>query len=370
MTLYKNKISKVIYGASLFIMAIIYSSCSSAVMSGSPQSFGGINRIVVVADQDLWDGPIGDTLRFYLAAAYPVLPQPEPIFDLQHFTTEEINENTDRLRFRTMLYLADMNQANSHTANAVKDIVGEEEILKMKESEEKSEIKISRGRWALNQTVLFFFSEGEEAILNSIRTKSSSIAELIRKNDESILKGRTYYSGKNGSIINNIKESYGIDISIPGDYTLALDDEENNFMWIRKIEKASHVHTNILIHRLPYEDINQLQPEGVKMLRDSLGKKYIESGEIVGSYMRVNDINLPLYHESKSVDDKFVLTLKGIWEMSEAVDMMGGAFTSYMIHNEAKNELLFLDAFVFAPGKKKRDMMQGMEQVLSSVKFE
>jgi hypothetical protein len=370
MTLYKNKISSVIYGMLLLVMTIIYTSCNSAMMSGSPQSFGGINRIIVVADQDMWDGPIGDTLRFYLAAAYPVLPQPEPIFDLQHFTQEEINEDTDRLRFRTMLYLADMSLANSYTAAAVKDIVGEENILKMKESEEKSEIKVSRGRWALNQTVLFFYSEGEEAIVNSIKTKSSSIAELIRKNDESILKGRTFYSGKNGSLINNIKESFGANISIPGDYTLALDDKENNFMWIRKLEKASHVHTNILIHKLAYKDISQLQPEGVKILRDSLGKKYIESGEIDGSYMRVNDVNLPLYHENKSVDDKFALRLKGIWEMSDNVDMMGGAFVSYMIHNEAKNELLFLDAFVFAPGKKKRDMMQGLEQVLSSVKFE
>lgn len=370
MTLYKNKMSRVIYGMSLLIMAIIYSSCSSAVMSSSPHSFGGINKIVVVADQDVWDGPIGDTLRFYLAAAYPVLPQPEPIFDLQHFTPEEIDEDTDRLRFRTMMYLADMSQANSATARAVKDIVGEENILKMTESAEKSEIKISRGRWALNQTVLFFYSEGEEAIVNSIRAKSSSIAELIRKNDESILEGRTYYSGKNGSINNNIRESFGVRMAIPGDYTLALDDDENDFMWIRKLEKASHVHTNILIHKLPYKDISQLEPEGVKMLRDSLGKKYIESGQIDGSYMRVNDINLPLYHESKAIDDKFTLRLKGIWEMSDDVDMMGGSFVSYMIHNEAKNELLFLDAFVFAPGKKKRDMMQGMEQVLSSVKFE
>lgn len=369
MILNKNKKRRVGYQLIILLGIILYSSCSGTTFSPTPQSFGGVNKIIVVADQDLWDGPIGDTLRFYLAAAYPVLPQPEPIFDLQHFTAEEINSDSDRLRFRTMLYIADMSDTNSYTASTIKNIVGDENIQKMAESETKADVKISEGRWAVNQTVLFFYSEGERATMENIKAKSSSIAQLVHSKDKEMIKNRLYSSGRNKSMMDKIKGDFGIDITIPGAYIQALDDPDNNFLWIRKLEKASHVHTNIMIHKFPYKDAEQLKPEGIKTLRDTLGKKYIESGQVEGSYMRVNDINLPLYHENVLVDNQFAVQLKGIWEMNGEADMMGGAFTSYMIHDEANSQLIFIDAFSYAPGKKKRDIMQGLEQILSSTKL-
>jgi len=368
MALNKIKRKLLIYPLAIMLSVLVYSSCNSSTFSPTPQSFGGINKIIVVADQDLWDGPTGDTLRFYLGAAYPVLPQPEPIFDLQHFTAEEISEDSDRLRFRTMLYIADMSDANSYAANTVRQIVGDENIQKMKESEDKADVKISEGRWAVNQTVLFFYSDGEEATINNIKAKSSSIAELVRKQDDDMIKNRLYASGRNKSMTDKIEADFGITMPIPGDYIAALEEKENNFLWLRKLEKNSHVHTNILIYKLPYKDTEQLKPQGIKTLRDSLGKKYIASGQVDDSYMRVNDINLPLYHENVLLDNKFAVKLKGIWEMSGAADMMGGAFVSYMVHDEANSQVVFLDAFAYAPGKKKRDIMQRLEQILSDTK--
>ena len=48
---------------------------------------------------------------------------------------------------------------------------------------------------------------------------------------------------------------------------------------------------------------------------------------------------------------------------------MGGAFISYLRHNPDNNELLFVDGFVHAPGKDKRNFMQHLEHIISTVNF-
>ena len=52
-----------------------------------------------------------------------------------------------------------------------------------------------------------------------------------------------------------------------------------------------------------------------------------------------------------------------------ANDYMGGPFISYLIHNPKKNELLFIDGFMHAPGEEKRDHMQELEHIITSVTF-
>lgn len=50
-------------------------------------------------------------------------------------------------------------------------------------------------------------------------------------------------------------------------------------------------------------------------------------------------------------------------------DYMGGSFISYLIHNPQKNELLFVDGFVYAPGEDKRNWMQYLEYIMNTRKI-
>ncbi len=353
----------------LFFLILGYAfitGCNTSALQPAPQSFGSLNRIAIVADQKVWDGPVGDTLRYYLAAAYPVLPQPEPLFDLQHFTMNDIDEDNHRRRFRSMIFLGDIDNSNSPTASFIKSALGDENVLKLKELEEKAEVKISENRWSNNQKVLFIYSLGEKGLIEKIRDRSASIANLVHKSDNGMLDARTFISGRSTSLMKLIRESFDINMQIPGDYILAHHDKEKNFLWMRKFDKNTH--NNILVHKIPYKNTDQLKPENIKSLRDSIGKWYVESGQVDGSYMRVNDIDLSLYLENKPIDEKFSVQMKGIWEMNDIGDMMGGPFVSYVIHDAIDNELIFLDGFVYAPGKKKRDIMQGVELILAKTR--
>ena len=86
----------------LVVYVLSFTSCTEEMarsFKALPNAFGEINQIVVIAEEDVWAGPVGDTLRYYFAAAYPILPQPEPIYDLVHFTPTDLIAEPSRKEF-------------------------------------------------------------------------------------------------------------------------------------------------------------------------------------------------------------------------------------------------------------------------------
>jgi hypothetical protein len=124
--------------------------------------------------------------------------------------------------------------------------------------------------------------------------------------------------------------------------------------------------SNIILHKLPYTAKEQLSYEGFKSLRDTLTKRYVSS-DVENSYMLINDVDLPLFIKPVEFNNFYAVEAKGIWELNN--DYMGGPFISYLIHNPNNNELYLLDGFVFAPSKKKRELMQYLEFILNTVEF-
>ncbi len=340
----------------------IFASCASQGEQSKSKAFGPVNKIVVIADEDLWEGNVGDTARYYLAAPYPVLPQPEKTFDLSHFTAKEMKQDPLRRDFRTMLFIADLTDQSSPVTAMVKEIFGENALPSLEQSED-NQIKFSRDLWAREQNVMFLLADGSDALAEGIRTRFPSIANLVHESDRDIIKAQTYGMGKNGALIRQVKEATGVEVPFPDGFVMADYKQDEKFMWLRKMGREYN--GNILLHKLPYTGQEQLTPQGVKAIRDSIGL-WISSDE-PDTYMIVNDVDLALYHEAKTIDGKFSLMLKGIWEMEN--DMMGGPFVSLVVHDAEKNELVFLDAFIFAPGEDKRNEMQKLEVVLTGVKI-
>jgi hypothetical protein len=50
-------------------------------------------------------------------------------------------------------------------------------------------------------------------------------------------------------------------------------------------------------------------------------------------------------------------------------DFMAGPFVSYLIHDPERQELLFLDGFVYLPNEEKRNLIQELEYILRTAKF-
>ena len=326
-----------------------------------PVAIGTTNEIVVVADQNVWDGPVGDSLRYYFEAPYLILPQPEPIFDLRHFTMEELRQKPLRKQLRTYLLLGDLQDEDSTIGKVIRQDLRAENVRRAKDDQSFSSTA-GRNKWAQGQLLVYLFGYGQEALLDNIRKNYPAIAQKVNSFDMEQVEATAYVMGRNDILGSDIREKMGFSLKIPHDYQLAIED--GDFFWLRK--ETRELSSNIMLYKVPYTDKSQLTREGIQAIRNELGQKYITT-EIEGAYMQINDIDLPLFVENVKINGNFGVEARGIWDIKN--DFMGGPFLSYLVLNPKTNELIFVDGFVHAPGKSKRDFMQQLAYVFKSLKF-
>lgn len=325
-----------------------------------PNAFGDINELVIVADKDLWEGPIGDTIRFYYSSAYPILPQPEPILDLRFFTPEQLNGAPDRKELRNYLIVANLKDENSSTTQLVAGDIGQEKIRQARENPKFNTI-VGRDKWAKGQLIIYQFGRSYNELMENIKTNFPAILKRINKADRDKLDATVYFKGQSYKLMQEVKNTLGVQLRIPEDYFLAMNKE--GVIWMRK--ETQKVSSNIMITKMPFKDREQLSKSYIKSVRDSLGK-YV-STTINNTYMKINDKDLPMLSKPIKLANQYTVEARGIWEIQN--DYMGGAFVSFLIHDPNNDELVFIDGFVHAPGEDKRDLMMQLEHILKTVKL-
>lgn len=339
-------------------------SCSEDIQKSLqpfPTALGKINQLNIIADQDIWDGPVGDTIRYYYSSAYPILPQPEPVYDLRHYTPRDLLTEPLRKELKNYILVANLGNEDSPTAKMIAKDLGNEKIQRAK-NDPTYDSSIGRNKWASDQLLVYQFAFSNERLAENIKKNFLGVSKKLKEADLAQLDANVYQSGQDKELEAQVREKFGVNIRIPADYSLATSDEE--VMWIRKDTRKANL--NVMIKKVKYTDKKQLTKDGLKAIRDSLGSKYISS-EIPGTYMRVNDVDLPLITTATQLNGKYAIQANGIWEIVN--DFMGGAFVSYLILDEQKNELVFVDGFVHAPGEEKRNLIQYLDHIISSVKI-
>lgn len=342
------------------------SSCNEEVSKryeAKPVALGRMNEVVLIADKDLATGAIRDSFDLYFGSSYPIMPTPEPIFDIRHFTTEELEHEPLRKELRTYVVLADINDEDSPTTKMIKQDLGAERFREAKEGLLTS--SVGKAKWAKKQIIIYLFARGEEALAKVIREKFPAVAKRINQHDEEQLAASLFaVRNANPGLQTKIARQFGLDIRIPADFNVAINDPEVPFLWLRKDTKDAIL--NMTFAKYSYTDPGQLDKDAMLALRNTIGKNYITSNT-AGSYMTSNETDLPLYEYVSQLEGTYVKEIRGVWEMTK--DYMGGPFVLYGIVNEAKRELIVVDVFVYAAGKQKRNYIQQLDYLVKQSKL-
>jgi hypothetical protein len=347
----------------LFVLLLLSGCAAEGVerFQEVPIAFGRVNHIAVICDKEIWEGPIGDSLRFYYQAAYPILPQPEPIFDLRHVTIDDLRKEPVIRELRSFLVVADLDDETSATTRMIREDIGAEKLRSVREDNGMGN-SIVRNKWAKNQTLIYIYGFNEEKLVDNIVQSAGAVIKSINQRDSEMVEATTYFSGEDETIEAEVRSKMDVSMRIPEEFIIALNEE--GVMWLRR--ETDDISSNILLRRVPYTDPSQLSRENIKAIRDSIGRKYVSSS-LPGTYMRINDVDLPYFVEVTSLNGDYALEARGIWDIVN--DFMGGSFVSYLVHDPAKQHLLFMDGFVHAPGRSKRELMQQLEFILRTAKY-
>lgn len=346
----------------LFVM----SSCNNDVtkkLVPKGAALGKLNEIVVIADEIDWEGEIGDTFRFYFQSAYPILPAPEPVFDLRHFTPLQLDGQPLRKELRTYAILADLSNEESPTTQMVKRDMGSEKFRAAVESG-KPNSSIGKDKWAQGQMLVYLFGKNKPALFQSIKNNFPAVAKRINSHDSKQLESAVYFDKANMGMTRMISERFGIEMLVPGKYQIAVNDTFNNMVWLRKDTRDAIL--NVVFKKVPYNDESQLSKENIIAMRNEFGATYITS-DTEGSVMVTNEEDLPVYEYAFKIEGQYGKELRGIWEMT--ADFKGGPFATYVVIDKDQKSLIYIDAFILAEGAKKRDKMMRLDYMIKTSKF-
>lgn len=351
----------------IFMLSVLvmFTSCKNDLASkltNKPTAMGRINNLVILSDKQMVDGPIGDTISYYFESAYPVLPAEEPMFDLRYMTPEDLEAKPLRKELRIFILLADVNDTLSSTTRMLMKDMGPEKFAKAR-TDSTFTTSLGHDKWARDQIIIYVFAKGEKNLANAIRTHFPAISKKINQHDLRNLTATVYgIQDENKALSKLVLDSFGLQLKIPGLYQKAM--QKKNFLWFRLDDKE--MNQSIVIRKFPYKDKSQFSMDNIIKLRNEYGKEFIHTG-FADAYMSTNVIDLPTYEYTYLHNGVYTREVRGIWETVN--DFMGGPFVSYLLHNEAKGEIIFIDTFVFAPGKEKRDYVQQLDCIIKTASF-
>ncbi|WJJ97079.1 DUF4837 family protein [Algibacter luteus] len=319
----------------LVFTVTLFTSCGDKKSSNEkflPDASGAINNVSVVAENELWDGRVGDAIRNVLAKPIYGLPQDEPTFTISQIPPAVFSGFVTKNRT----------------------------VLKI-ETNKEAGMNIAEDVYAKPQKVITVFGKTKEEIIEVLKANEDKIIDTFR-NEE--LAERLRQMSKSPHSFTAIKEKLGLTIQFASIYRIAK--ETDNFFWIRKdITTGTN---NLMIYELPYDAItrNDSVVNQIIKIRDSIGKEHIE-GPVEGSYLITENAYTP-FHGETIIDNKPTLETKGIWDVKNA--FMGGPFINYAIEDKINKRWVVIEGFAFAPSVEKRNYMLELEAIIKSAKIE
>jgi len=275
-------------------------------------------------------------LRDSVATSIAGLPQQEPAFRLI-----SINES----EFKNILKLH-----RNILRVAIEDSLKDRNYL----------LGEKRNVWAKNQLVLSLTATDNTWLEAGILTFSKTIKDKFIQEDRSrMISG--YSKLASASINTELENSFFLNIPVTNDFFIASKNE--SYVWIRR--ETEHVSLGIQICRIPFVGDSMFTLNRMIGLRDSISQLYIP-GPSDGSYM-VTELKYPPVSASYSIGENYTFELKGLWKTNG--DFMGGPFTSYLIHDQKRSDLIMIDTFIFSPKFDKRDYVRQLDAIIHGIEL-
>lgn len=305
------------------VLTLVMSSCnnfSTGWMSASSAS----NEVLVIIDKDEWQEPHGRALFDVLNSPMLGMPQQEANFkilqiDPKHFTST--------FKMARNIILVDVSSDYTDT-----------------------KMSSENNKYASGQVVLTFRAHDKEALINYLQENQQQIVDyLVKKELERTAK---WLKKESATPKTRIRNSFGFEIDYPKG--LANITEDDNFFWATNNSAESR--QDVVIYSLPYTSEKMFLGDSLVAIRNRVLGKHIKGS--LDSQMTTSTYYRPDYRRIE-IDGIFRAEIRGLWEMT--TDMMGGPFVSQAFVNENTGRVIFVDVFVYAPEKKKRNLIRNLE---------
>ena len=321
----------------LFAVAIaltLASSCKGSEEKILPAISGKAGEIAVVCSRGDWETEPGNAIRDIMAQECPYLPQVEPLYTLFNVPTPSFNKIFEVHRNIIWLNIGDDYQ--------------------------DSKMVLNNDVWASPQTVVRFEAKDANSVASLIRANADTLLAIFEQAERNriINSSREF---EDLSIRNQVAQFAGGSPCFPTGYS--IKKITNDFMWISN--ETTFTNQSILVYKYPYNSAQDLSANALAGKRNAVTQENIPC-TTENSYVIINPMIEPGYKNIKYKSREFV-EMRGLWEAYN--DFMGGPYVSHSFVNPKTNEIIVLDAFVYAPKYPKRNYLRQVESILYSFEW-
>lgn len=345
----------------LILFASILFSCDEngkGILSDNakPKARGSIGEIVLAIDSTKWAGPVGVELREIFEADLPGMIRSESMFKVHRVDPRAM---TRMLKMYTnLIYVTtfDDKKGGSQVINA----------QFTKESKEKAAADPSlyslrmEDEFAMGQEVLYLFGNTEEELIANLKKNKDRLQNLFEVRERGRLE-KGLFSRKNSAAEHEARKNLGIEIQAPASYQIAKTTPD--FLWLRSptpTERRPDI--SLFFYETDYISEEQTFPANILNLRDSVAGKHIFGDPEDPTSFVVSEKQIPPAFRNMVINDNFTVEIRGTWKTNNI--SMGGTYLGYLMVDQAKGKLYYMEGFVFFPNEIHRDALREIQTIL------
>lgn len=297
-------------------------------------SHGERNEVVLVMDDSMWIGSVGDSIRAKLAKPITELSKEEPIFNLLQYDPK-IFSSRARTSRNVVLF----------------SVQTEQEFL------------LEKSFYATPQNFFFVRAETTDDLIKLFSSKADSIISVFQSSElneemHEIIRSSTQN-------LDELKSLFGCTLKIPNAYHLQM---ENDFPFLWYQRDLSSGNLNLILYEFSISEIENKSSSienNLMMARNFIGKEFLRLAQ-ENAYVMTSSNVRPIIKKDV-IQNLPVYKLMGNWETPN--DYLQGPFICYAIRDEYYDRYLFIEGFINNPFKNKRNQMMEMEAIMKTINF-
>ena len=311
-------------GALVLLSALLLYSCGGGKQKNPFGASGAPSSLVVILPDSLYNNAVKDSVRAAFGRPVFVLPQEEPMQDLM-FTPEQ-NFTSMFSGMRNLLLVTVDPQAYT-----------------------KPSVNVVRDHYADGQIILHARAESVASLYKLLRVRGPQLSKYIYH--EEVVRWGDYLKGTYSSAFAKVVEDSirGVTVNVPVEMDYVQTGKD--FAWASNMDQNKRM--DFVVYTFPYRDRNTFTVDYLIHKRDSVMAANIK-GQYEGSFMTTEKGIKPSFD---AFDDRgaYTVEVRGLWAMEG--DMMGGPFVMHAVVDRGGSRVVVAEAFVYAPGGKKRNLL-------------
>ncbi len=336
----------------IVISALLLQNCSTKKKAKGPE-----DEIHVIADSSeflLVEDALKETFGKIIHT-----PQPEQLFQIKR---QSINNLKQFQLKKNLIILAPLN-SGSYTSEYIGSIL-DSNVTRLILDDSVSVIN-RYDLWAHDQLVMILTAKDIKSLESKMLEKKDDLFYYFReKSNKRLAKGLYNPRFEQKNVEAKILNNYGWLMYIQADYQLAMDQPEDNFVWLRRGVNTD-MERWIFVHWIEDSSPEFLEVDSITAVRNKLTKKFYRTTD--------DSAYVELYDEFRmntevNFNGRYALMTQGLWRFND--QSMGGPFISYTFYDEETRRIYMLDASILAPKYLKKSLLQQVDVMLHSFKTE